>query len=95
MAIKHPNKEINAAIEYALSKQWEIKVGGGHCWGKMYCPFNDEECRCGEFCVTSIWSTPRSPENHARALRRVVDKCVGKVDEDVTNTMPKVKKIGE
>jgi len=41
----------------------------------MYCPYNDEECRCGEFCITSIWSTPKNPGNHARALRRVVDNC--------------------
>ncbi len=39
------------------------------------CPYNDEECRCGEFCITSIWSTPKNPGNHARALRRVVDNC--------------------
>jgi hypothetical protein len=41
----------------------------------MYCPYNDEECRCGEFCVVSIWSTPRNAGNHARALKRVVDNC--------------------
>jgi len=41
----------------------------------MYCPYNDEECRCGEFCITSIWSTPKNPHHHARALRRVVDNC--------------------
>ncbi len=46
-----------------------------HAWGRMYCPYNDEECRCGEFCITSIWSTPKNPSNHARALRRVVDNC--------------------
>jgi hypothetical protein len=43
--------------------------------GKVYCPYNDDECRCGEFCITSVWSTPRNPASHARALRRVVDKC--------------------
>ena len=42
---------------------------------EIYCPYNDEECRCGEFCITSIWSTPKIPGNHARALRRVVDNC--------------------
>ncbi len=41
----------------------------------MYCPGNDVECRCGEFCITSIWSTPKNPGNHARALRRVVNNC--------------------
>jgi len=43
--------------------------------GRIYCPYNDEECRCGEFCITSVWSTPKNPGNHARALRRVVDNC--------------------
>ncbi|MCE2666427.1 MAG: hypothetical protein LW655_06190 [Limnohabitans sp.] len=52
-----------------------IQVGGSHAWGKMYCPFNQENCRCGEFCITSIWSTPKSHENHANALMRVVEKC--------------------
>ena len=42
----------------------------------MYCPHNDPECRCGEYCVTVIWSTPRIPENHAGQIRKVVDHCV-------------------
>ena len=77
---KHPKKEIQAAIEYAESKGWRIEASGGsgHAWGQMYCPFNDDDCRCGEFCIASIWSTPRSPGNHAKQIRRVVDKCTGK-----------------
>ncbi len=51
------------------------EVGGSHAWGRIYCPYNDEECRCGEFCITSVWSTPKNTGNHARALRRVVDNC--------------------
>jgi hypothetical protein len=43
--------------------------------GRMYCPYNDRECRCGEFCITSIWSTPRNAVSHARLLQRVVDNC--------------------
>jgi hypothetical protein len=42
----------------------------------MYCPHNDPECRCGEFCIASIWSTPRRPENHARQIERIVDGCI-------------------
>ena len=39
-------------------------------------PFdNDETCRCGEFCIASIWSTPKNPGNHARQIRRVIDNC--------------------
>jgi len=72
---KHPKKEIEAALKYAEKHGWTIKVAGGHAWGKMYCPNNDKECRCGEFCISSIWSTPRNPVNHARQIRRIVDNC--------------------
>ena len=72
---KHPKKSIENAIQFAESQNWRIQVGGSHAWGKMYCPFNQENCRCGEFCITSIWSTPKSHENHANALMRVVEKC--------------------
>jgi len=75
---KHPNKEINSALEYAESKGWRIEKGGSsaHAWGKMFCPYNDSECWCGEFCVNSIWSTPKNPTNHAKKIRRAVDKCI-------------------
>ena len=71
----HPKKEIAAAIEYARNKGSRVVEGGSHAWGQMYCPYNDKECRCGQFCRTSIWSTPKSPGNHAKQLRRVVDNC--------------------
>lgn len=71
----HPKKEIEAALPHAEEQGWRVDAGGGHAWGKIYCPYNDDECRCGEFCITSVWSTPRNPVSHARALRRVVDKC--------------------
>lgn len=71
----HPRKEIEAALRHAEENGWRISIGGSHAWGKMYCPYNDEGCRCGEFCITCIWSTPKNPGNHARALRRVVDNC--------------------
>jgi hypothetical protein len=46
------------------------------CLGPDVLPYNDVECRCGEFCIASIWSTPKNPGNHARQLRRVVDNCL-------------------
>ena len=73
---KHPKKEVEKALKYAEQKGWRIKVGGAHAWGKMYCPANDEECRCGEYCITSIWSTPANAANHALQIRTVVDKCI-------------------
>ncbi|MGN6317259.1 hypothetical protein [Trinickia sp.] len=73
----HPKKDIEAALVYAEIRGWRVqpRQGNGHAWGKMLCPYNDVECRCGEFCITSIWSTPRCPASHARTLKRVVDHC--------------------
>ena len=72
----HPNKDIEAVLRYAEDRGWTVVPKGGHAWGRIKCPFNDQECRCGEFCISCVWSTPRSPTNHARQLRRVIDKCV-------------------
>lgn len=72
---RHPKKEIEDALRHAEARGWHVVIGGSHAWGRMYCPYNDAECRCGEFCITSIWSTPRNPGNYARKLRRVVDNC--------------------
>jgi len=74
--MRHPNKAVAAAIKHASRNGWVIEQGGSHAWGKMYCPNNDNGCRCGEFCRISIWSTPRSPENHAKHIRKVVDNCI-------------------
>lgn len=79
---RHPNKDIDAALQYAQSSGWRIERAAGHAWGRMYCPFNSLACRCGEFCVVSIWSTPRNPRNHARQLRRVVDHCIARADDE-------------
>jgi hypothetical protein len=75
---RHPKKEVEDAIRYAESCGWRVEVGGSHAWGRIYCPYNDAECRCGEFCIASIWSTPRNPGNHARQIKRVVDNCAAR-----------------
>ena len=46
----HPKKEVEAALRYAELKGWRIDVGGGHAWGKMYCPHKNKQCRCGFRC---------------------------------------------
>ncbi len=43
------------------------KGGSAHAWGIMRCP--------GDCPQVSIFSTPRVPENHAKTLRRAVDRC--------------------
>ena len=72
---RHPKKEVEEAIRHAEANGWRVEMGGSHAWGRIYCPYNDADCRCGEFCIASVWSTPKNPGNHARQLKRVVDNC--------------------
>jgi hypothetical protein len=74
----HPKAEVEAALRHAEQQGWRVEVGGSHAWGRMYCPYNAHDCRCGEFCITSIWSTPKNAGNHARQLLRIVNKCTGR-----------------
>jgi hypothetical protein len=71
----HPKPEIEAALAYAEQNGWRVELGGSHAWGKIYCHYKDRECRCGIFCITSIWSTPKNAGNHAKQIRRVIDNC--------------------
>ncbi|WP_236873350.1 hypothetical protein [Burkholderia sp. PAMC 26561] len=84
---KHHKKEIEEALRHAESYGWRVEEGGSHAWGRMYCPFNEATCRCGEFCITSIWSTPKNAVNHARALKRVVDNCAIQIEKPSHQTV--------
>ena len=76
--IKHPNKEIEAAILYAESKGWRYKESGksAHAWGRLLCPLHAREGH-----QMSIWSTPRNAYNHAEQIRRLVDRCAHDKEE--------------
>lgn len=80
---KHPNKEIEKALNHAEKHGWVVKKSGksGHSWGKMYCPSNSK-CRNGIYCIKSIWSTPMRPQGHAKSLTDIVDKCEFIGDDD-------------
>jgi hypothetical protein len=67
---RHPNKHIEAAVQYAEGLGWRFVKSKGHAWGRLFCP---EPSRVG--CIISVWSTPRKPENHARRIRSEVDLC--------------------
>ncbi|HHJ0099710.1 hypothetical protein DJ60_957 [Yersinia enterocolitica] len=71
---KHPNKHIQAAIEYALKAGWVLVPPGdsAHCFCKLRCGDPKGEHRDHH---QSVWSTPKVPENHAQQIRRAVDKC--------------------
>jgi hypothetical protein len=72
MDVRHPNKHIHEAICYALDRGWTFRKSAprAHAFGRLYCPAN-----VGGGCQISVYSTPRSPENHARHIRREVDRC--------------------
>jgi len=86
MRCRHPDKEIESVLQFAELNGWRVIPGGSHAWGRMYCPSRSETCRCGAFCITSIWSTPRNAGGHSRFLRRVVLNCsFGHSVEDETS----------
>ncbi|RUO20168.1 hypothetical protein CWE06_05960 [Aliidiomarina haloalkalitolerans] len=77
---KHPVKEIDAAVRFAERCGWRLISAGhsAHCLGRLLCPYGSVNalCRCGDFCMISVWSTPRNGQNHANSLRRAVEKCI-------------------
>lgn len=73
----HPSKEIEAAVVQAEALGWRFVKGRSHCWGRLLCPKNDRDG-----CQLSVWSTPKNPENHARAILRAVKRCEHAHSED-------------
>lgn len=67
---RHPNKEIEAAVQYAESLGWRFRKGHGHLWAKLLCPFVGSEG-----CQVRVDSTPRNSENQAKRIRREVLPC--------------------
>ncbi|WP_275358478.1 hypothetical protein [Xenorhabdus bovienii] len=65
------NKEINAAIAYAVSQGWIYvkRKGKGHAVGILRCGSED---KCHQ---KSVWGTPDSPQDHAKDIISLVDKC--------------------
>lgn len=73
---RHPNKHIQEAIEYALSKGWLWIAPGksAHCFCRLRCGSPEGEHKDHQM---SVYSTPKSEENHAKQIRRTVDRCAG------------------
>lgn len=74
----HSDKHINEAIEYAVSKGWEWQKSGprAHSHSRLRCGFHE---RGG--CILYVWSTPRTPQAHARRLMADIDGCPHKTDD--------------
>jgi hypothetical protein len=69
---RHPDKEVETAIQYAEKHGWLFKDSGksAHSWGRLYCPLHTTEGH-----QMSVWSTPRNAFAHAQQIQRFVDKC--------------------
>lgn len=91
---RHPNKEIEAAVRHAEGHGWIciLNSGSGYAWGKLRCPYNDKQCRCGSFCSKSVWSTPKVPEDMADSIKRTVEGCVCRLDELARSINPEKNK---
>ncbi|MCT2387469.1 hypothetical protein [Erwinia pyrifoliae] len=67
---EHPNKHIQAAIEYAMDRGWRFRPASGHAFGRLMCGIAEHQQH-----QMSVWTTPRVPEHHAAQIRRKVDSC--------------------
>lgn len=67
---RHPNAAIEAAVRYAEDHGWTFRKGGGHAFLVGKCPAKSRDGH-----AMSVWSTPKSPENHVKQVRRKVDAC--------------------
>jgi hypothetical protein len=67
---RHPDKHIEKAIQLAETLGWTVEMSRGHAWGHLLCPLHTRDG-----CIVAVFSTPRSPENHARHIQREVDLC--------------------
>jgi hypothetical protein len=65
---RHPKKEVEAAVAYAEDKNWSWRQMGH--WGRLFCPQADRDG-----CQVGVNGTPRNAEDHARQIKRAVDRC--------------------
>jgi len=76
----HADKDIEEALQEIEGNGWRVEKSKGksaHAWGRMYCPNKDTPCVSDKrWCIQSIWSTPKSAINHAKTLKRLVNRCI-------------------
>ncbi len=79
---RHSKKELEALVQYAEQRGWEVRQGQRHAKFKLYCKHHDRDG-----CKVSVWGTPTDVDDHARDLRRAIDRCPhlakGGKDEEV------------
>ena len=78
MRMRHPKKEVEKVLAELEEFGWNVveRHGKGHAWGLVRYPYNDADCRCGEYCQMTVNSTPQNPSSHAAKLKRKALKCI-------------------
>ncbi|QKV18685.1 hypothetical protein [Oricola thermophila] len=84
---RHPKKEVEAVLRELEALGWTVvrRHGKGHAWGLLRCPKPTEECRCGQYCQMTVFSTPQNAANHAAKLRSKAMACINPLREDEDN----------
>lgn len=72
MRSRHPNKDIEQALQFAEDHGFRVETNVGH-WGAVFCPSRDPEDWCPK--PLYVWSTPKNAGNHAKQIRSYVVRC--------------------
>lgn len=73
---RHPKAAVESALQHAEDNGWVVRTPYGH-WGIAWCP--------GHICFVNVWSSPKNAENHAKQIRRKVERCAHeKAEEEST-----------
>ncbi len=65
---RHPKRDVEEAVEYAETLGWTLRKMGH--WGRLFCAHSDRDG-----CQVGVSGTPKNPGNHARQIKRAVDRC--------------------
>jgi hypothetical protein len=75
---KHPKPEVEEAVRYAESLNWVWRKMGH--WGRLFCPKADQDG-----CQVGVNGTPKNAGNHARQVKRAIDRCPHQKEADDEN----------
>ena len=63
----HSKKQLRDVLDEACAAGFDVyETPSGHRWGYLECG------KCGQ--QLSVWSTPKSPDNHAKQVRRFMHR---------------------
>jgi hypothetical protein len=77
---RHPEQEIEAAIQWAEQRGWRYETSGqsAHVWGRLLCPIQERETES-----LSIWLTPKDAHMHAEQIRHhIVNSMTTEVNKE-------------